>query len=177
MDGVTRKLGEAAEDIPEDALKIDIDGKVYLLHHSRTRLEVGEKILASGSPGLKQSTAGDAFAGFSYGWDARDPEAVTNAIRGGGFSNDNPSPHVYITVADESQIHPDLNVPNSLSRAVRGEQTILASISRLPNESVEDFSVRIRDKLGVLGRDLGVDLSPRTVEESALVNLRIDCIR
>lgn len=95
---------------------------------------------------------------------------------GGNFLSDVPD-HVYITVADEAQIHPDLNVPSSLSRAVKGEQTILSRISRLPDESVEDFSTRIRDQLGILGRDLGVDLSPRTVEESSLINLRINPIR
>lgn len=75
-----------------------------------------------------------------------------------------------ITVADEAQVHPDINVPATLSRAIKGEQTVLARVSRLPDESVEDFSKRIRDQLGVLGRDLGVDLSPRTVEEASLVN-------
>lgn len=86
---VSRKIGDAVEatgDIPEDALKIDIDGKVYLLHHSRTKLEVGETILPSGSPGLKQSTAGDAFKGYSYGWDARDPGAISSSMLRWKFS-------------------------------------------------------------------------------------------
>lgn len=173
----TKKIGDAVEaagEIPDDALKIDIDGKVYLLHHSHTPIEVGEKILPSGTVGLTQSTAGDTFKGYSYGWDARDPDAVSAALSGGNaYSAGDASavpPHVMITAADEAQVHPDLNVPGTLSRAIKGEQTVLARVSRLPDESVEDFSTRIRDQLGILGKDLGVDLSPRTVEEASLIN-------
>lgn len=136
------------------------DGRSYFLHHSpNSTIEIGEKIRTTG---LKQTTAGDAIQGHSYAWDARTGlrDAVGNQVsKRGSFRvtpanaiplenlDELPGPKefsVYLTAADSGSVYPDLNVPGSAARAIKGEQQVLDKITIPANLSDEDATDLIR---------------------------------
>jgi hypothetical protein len=149
---------------PIDNLRFDVDGRAYFLHHSRAEIKVGETIKTTGA--FAQSTAGDSLYGHSYGWDAMNPRAISDA-----FYNDpktgNHAKNIYITSADAEQVMPDLNVIQSNARAISDEQTILQRISLAADETFESAHARVTAALQ------GLNIPMRTVEEERLANLEM----
>jgi len=156
--------GENFNKIPIDfangKIQYTNDGKSYFLHHSpNSTIEIGEKIRTTG---LKQTTAGDAIQGHSYAWDARTGlrDAVANQVSNrGSFGvtganaipienlDELPGPKefsVYLTAADSGSVYPDLNVPGSAARAIKGEQQVLDKITIPANLSDEDATDLVR---------------------------------
>jgi len=160
--------GKTAVDFANGSIHYAPDGRSYFLHHSpNSTIEIGEKIRTTG---LKQVTAGDAIQGYSYAWDARTGlgDAVANQVsERGGFGRVGPSalPYedvvtpatdefvdasgpktfsVYLTAADSASVYPDLNVPESAARAIKGEQQVLDKITIPANLSDEDATDLVR---------------------------------
>lgn len=183
--------GENFNKIPIDfangKIQYTNDGKSYFLHHSpNSNIQIGEKIRTTG---LKQVTAGDAIQGHSYGWDARTGlrDAVANQVsnRGNvGVTGANaipletldelPGPRefsVYLTAADSADVYPDLNVPGSAARAIKGEQQVLDKITIPANLSDEDATDLVRKMTRKHGIFEANDKSVRQmIDDSILVS-------
>lgn len=151
-------------DFSNGTIQYTNDGKSYFLHHSpSSKIGIGEKIRTTGVG--RQVTAGDAIQGHSYAWDARTGlgDAVANQVsKRGGFGRvganaiplenvddivDVPGPKefsVYLTAADSADVYPDLNVPQSAARAIKGEQQVLDKITIPANLSDEDATDLVR---------------------------------
>ena len=118
------------------------DGKTYFLHHSlASGIKVGEQIRTTGAG--RQTTAGDAIFGHSYAWDARTGvrDAVVNQVSmrssldGAGVGTRDFS--VYLTSANTSEVFPDINIPGTPARAIRGTQDVLEEI-KIPTHLTND---------------------------------------
>lgn len=151
--------GKTAVDFANGSIHYAPDGRSYFLHHTpNSTIEIGEKIRTTG---LKQVTAGDAIQSYSYAWDARTGlrDAVANqvshrgAFRKAGADglieniDELPGPKefsVYLTAADSASVYPDLNVPGSAARAIKGEQQVLDKVTIPANLSDEDATDLVR---------------------------------
>ena len=143
------------------AFRFDVDGKAYFLHHSTASdIKVGESIKTTGA--FKQTTAGDALIGRSYGWDAMNPSSIKNAMY-----NQAGGQYIYITSADAQNVFPDINVPFSNARAIKGEQTVLDMVKIGSDETEDSVQKRIFAKLQSL------NIPIRTKEEADLANLEM----
>jgi len=116
--------GKTAVDFANGSIHYAPDGRSYFLHHSlSSNIEIGDKIRTTG---FGQVTAGDSLAGHSYGWDARTgfKDSVNNQVsaRGDDFS-------VYLTSADTKNVFPDINVPDTSARAIKGTQDVLDRVA------------------------------------------------
>lgn len=143
-------------------LRFEHNGKVYLLHHSHTDLQIGDKIRASGSISGLQVTAGDAAAGFSYGWDVADIQAVKDAAK-----NQAKAHTVYLTTANLEDTLPDINLSGTSARAVKGDMPILDKVTIPTNVEFggRDARAMIYEMIDRHGIKLG------TAEEGKLVNV------
>lgn len=133
------------------------DGKSYFLHHSpNSTIEIGEKIRTTEVG--RQVTATDAIQGHSYAWDARTGlgDAVANQVsmRGnfadGGVAGKEFS--VYLTSADARNVYPDINVPGTAARAIKGEQQVLDKITipaNLSDQDATDLVAKMTRKHGI----------------------------
>lgn len=148
-------------------MQYDLEGRSYFLHHSKTPdINVGEKIRTTQVG--RQVTAGDAIAGHSYGWDARTGirDAVANQVSnrgnvpkiGSGLIenlDDVSGPRdysVYLTSANTADVYPDINVPGTAARAIKGEQEVLDRVSipaNLSDEEAENLVRQMMRKHGV----------------------------
>ena len=135
-------VGKTAVDFANGSIKYAPDGRSYFLHHSATSgIKVGEKIRTT-SVG-RQTTAGDAIFGHSYAWDARTGvrDAVVNQVSmrssldGAGVGTRDFS--VYLTSANTSEVFPDINIPGTAARAIRGTQDVLEEI-KIPTHLTND---------------------------------------
>jgi hypothetical protein len=139
--------GRSAVEFANGDMKYAEDGRSYFLHHSRSSgIKVGEQIRTTGVG--KQTTAGDAIFGHSYAWDARTGvrEAVANQVSmrssldGAGVGAGDFS--VYLTSANTSEVFPDINVPGTAARAIRGTQDVLEEIkipAHLTNDEAQEL--------------------------------------
>jgi len=111
-------------------LRFTFNGKVYGLHHSNADLIPGEdKLSPSGAITAKQTTAGDSTKGYSYFWDASNIEAVENSV-----NNQAGARNIYLVEASSvDDVLPDINVPFTSARAIKGEMSILDKVS-LPTD-------------------------------------------
>lgn len=143
-------------------LRFEHNGKVLLLHHSNADLEIGDRIKASGSISGSQVTAGDAAAGYSYGWDIADIQAVKDAA-----NNQAKARTIYLTSSNLEDTLPDINLPGSSARAVRGDLPILDKITIPANVEFggRDARAMIYEMIDRHGVKLG------TKEEGNLVNI------
>jgi hypothetical protein len=144
-------------DFSNGTIQYTNDGKSYFLHHSpSSKIGIGEKIRTTGVG--RQVTAADAIQGHSYAWDARTGlgDAVANQVsmRGnfadGGVAGKEFS--VYLTSADARSVYPDINVPGSAARAIKGEQQVLDKITIPANLSDQDAT----DLVGKMTRKHGI---------------------
>ena len=115
--------GKKAVDFANGSIHYAPDGRSYFLHHSQANIGIGDKIRTAG---IKQKTAGDALLGHSYGWDARTglKESVHNQVSASGDAF-----AVYLTSADTKNVFPDINVPDSPARAIKGTQDVLDRVT------------------------------------------------
>lgn len=156
-------VGKTAVDFANGSIHYAPDGRSYFLHHSlSSNIEIGDKIRTTG---FGQVTAGDSLAGHSYGWDARTgfKDSVHNQVsaRGGDFS-------VYLTSADTKNVFPDINVPDTSARAIKGTQDVLdrvaipAGMSR--NES-EKLVLQMMNRHGIFAEEssIGREIIDRSV--------------
>lgn len=139
------------------------DGRSYFLHHSPTSgIKVGEKIRTTS---FGQVTAGDALVGHSYGWDAR--TGLTNSVnnqvsaRGDDFS-------VYLTSANTKNVFPDINVPDSSARAIKGTQDVLGEVripAGMPRDESEKLVSQMMTRHGIFAEEssIGREIIDRSV--------------
>jgi len=132
-------------------------GKSYFLHHSpSSQIAIGEKIRTTGIG--RQITATDAIQGHSYAWDARTGlrDSVINQVsRRGSFADEGVTGKefsVYLTSADAGDVYPDINVPGTPARAIKGEQQVLDKITIPANLSDQDAT----DLVGKMTRKHGI---------------------
>lgn len=113
-----------------DNLRFTFNGKVYGLHHSMADLTPGkDKILPTGAISAEQVTANDSTKGYTYFWDAADPKSLESSVH-----NQANARNIYLVeAASADDVLPDLNVPNSPARAIKGEMSILDKVS-LPTD-------------------------------------------
>ena len=144
-------------DFSNGTIQYTNDGKSYFLHHSpSSKIGIGEKIRTTGVG--RQVTAADAIQGHSYAWDARTGlgDAVTNQVSmRGNFADEGvigKEFSVYITSADARSVYPDINVPGSAARAIKGEQQVLDKITIPANLSDQDAT----DLVGKMTRKHGI---------------------
>ena len=170
-----------------DNLRFDINGESYFFHYSSADLKIGDKILPSGSPLLKQAgNTGDALFGRSYAFDALDPTSIDDAIinQTVGIKRDvgTPTEHwvnkIYLTKAPTKNVGADINVlGHSLLeahnyRAVLGQQEIVDSIEMPIIRSAEknpEMYATARTTVENLLKKHGI--IQNTKEEQALVNI------
>lgn len=171
-------------------LRFDIDGKAYFLHYSAADLKVGEKILPSGSLGLKQGNTGDALFGRSYGYDALDPRSLQSAMLGQapgvlvnqGTPEETYVRRLYLTSAPIENVGADINIMKAEYeggglerlgrhnyRAVLGEQEILDRVE-IPFDNTNEANIQkstslIEDLLKRHG------IVQNTKEDQRLVNI------
>ena len=134
---------KTAVEFANGTMRYDLEGKSYFLHHSpSSEIAIGEKIRTTRIG--RQVTATDAIQGHSYAWDARTglEDAVANQVSlRGGFLPEGGMPRdysVYLTSADTKNVYPDINVPGSSARAIKGEQQVLDKITIPANLSDQD---------------------------------------
>jgi len=120
-------------------LKFTFNGKVFGLHHSNADLTPGkDRILASGALSAGQTTAGDTTKGFSYFWDAANIDSVSSSVH-----NQANARNIYLVeAASAGDVLPDINVPGSSARAIKGDMSILDKIS-LPTDIGDGREARI----------------------------------
>jgi hypothetical protein len=129
----TKKYAESMQDRHQMAVArhqstkgIPVEEKTFLLHHSFTRdIPVGDAIRTTSSKNNIQTTATDAIVGHSYAWDAKTGlrHSVSNQVSAQGKGHT-----VYLTRADTKSVYPDLNVPGTKSRAIKGQQEVIDSV-------------------------------------------------
>lgn len=143
-------------------LRFTFNGKVYGLHHSRADLTPGkDKILPTGALTGKQTTAGDSTKGYTYFWDAADISSVKNSVH-----NQASARNIYLVeAASADDVLPDINIPNTNARAIKGEMSILDKVS-LPTDigSGRDARIQVLEMLKRHG------IIPETSARSDLVN-------
>lgn len=120
-------------------LKFTFNGKAFGLHHSNADLTPGkDRILASGALSAGQTTAGDTTKGFSYFWDAANIDSVSSSVH-----NQANARNIYLVeAASAGDVLPDINVPGSSARAIKGDMSILDKIS-LPTDIGDGREARI----------------------------------
>jgi hypothetical protein len=120
-------------------LKFTFNGKAFGLHHSNADLTPGkDRILASGALSAGQTTAGDTTKGFSYFWDAANIDSVSSSVH-----NQANAKNIYLVeAASAGDVLPDINVPGSSARAIKGDMSILDKIS-LPTDIGNGREARI----------------------------------
>ena len=120
-------------------LRFTFDGKVFGLHHSKADLIPGkDKVLTSGTLSSGQTTAGDTTKGFSYFWDAANIDSVSSSVH-----NQANARNIYLVeAASAGDVLPDINVPGSSARAIKGDMSILDKIS-LPTDIGDGREARI----------------------------------
>ena len=155
--------GKTAVNFANGSIQYAPDGRSYFLHHSPTSgIKVGEKIRTTG---FGQVTAGDALVGHSYGWDAR--TGLTNSVnnqvsaRGDDFS-------VYLTSANTKNVFPDINVPDSPARAVKGTQDVLGEVkipAGMPRDESEKLVSQMMTRHGIFAEEssIGREIIDRSV--------------
>ena len=161
------KNTKTAVEFANGTMQYDLEGRSYFLHHSKTPdINVGEKIRTTQVG--RQVTAGDAIAGHSYGWDARTGirDAVANQVSNRGNMSkvgdglmdtldgvSGPRDYsVYLTSANTADVYPDINVPGTAARAIKGEQEVLDRVSipaNLSDEQAENLVRQMMRKHGV----------------------------
>jgi hypothetical protein len=175
---------------PIDNLRFDVDGKAYFFHYSKADLKVGEKILPSGSPGLRQSNTVDALFGRSYAYDALDPRTIESMIGGQaqevtlakGTPEESIVRRFYLTSAPIENVGADINVMraehedgglNRLGRnnfrAVLGSQEIVDRVEIPFDNSTEENLKKSTSLVEDLLKKHGI--IQNTAEEQRLVNI------
>lgn len=134
----------------------------FFLHHSpNSNIPIGETIKTS-SLSAHQVTASDAVGGYSYAWDAQTgvKDSVINQVSNRTKMVDSldeniiKSHSVYLTRAPSAEVFPDVNVPGTAARAIKGEgvQTILDKVSipaNLSDQEAIDLVQEMVDRAGV----------------------------
>lgn len=143
-------------------LRFTFNGKVYGLHHSKADLIPGkDKILPTGALTSKQTTAGDSTKGYSYFWDASDISSVKTSVHNQAHAR-----NIYLVeAASANDVLPDINIPNTNARAIKGEMSILDKVS-LPTNigSGRDARIQVLEMLKRHG------IIPETSARSDLIN-------
>ena len=155
--------GKTAVDFANGSIHYAPDGRSYFLHHSpNSTIEIGEKLKTAG---FEQTTAFDALYGHSYGWDARTglKDSVHNQVsaRGDDFS-------VYLTSADTKNVFPDINVPDSAARAIKGNQDVLDKVkipAGMPIDESEKLVSQMMTRHGIFAEEssIGREIIDRSV--------------
>jgi hypothetical protein len=120
--------------------------KTFLLHHSFARnIPVGDAIRTTDPKGINQTTAGDAILGYSYAWDAKTglQQSIDNQVSAQGKGHT-----VYLTRADTKSVYPDLNVPGTESRAIKGQQEVIDSVHIPAGMSQEEGRKMVSEMTG-----------------------------
>lgn len=151
---------------PIDSLKINIEGKAYFLHHSPREIPKGETLRTTGAT---QTTASDALRGYTYAWDAQtglrdsvinqvsrrfDEESSEQYKTALQWTEDTDNPgnknfFVHLTEADPENVFPDVNVPDSAARAIKGEgaQRVVDRVSIPAHFSNEEAIASVQEML------------------------------
>jgi hypothetical protein len=165
--------GRSAVEFANGDMKYAEDGRSYFLHHSPTSgIKVGDQIRTTGVAG--QTTAGDAIFGHSYAWDARTGvrDSLSNQVSmrsysdGAGVGTRDFS--VYLTSANTSETFPDINVPGTSARAIRGTQDVLEEIkipAHLTNDEAQELIRQTIARRGISESKRGRKKGNRLVDD------------